>query len=71
VIGRLRTSGDTRRDRGGSIADMRLQLGLVVSASKPWATSLSGLGLKIQDFEAAHGVITEFTSRQSYFVMGS
>jgi hypothetical protein len=42
----LRTSGDTCRDHRGSVADMRLQLGLVVSTSKLWAVGLPGLGVE-------------------------
>ena len=41
-----RTSGDTRRDYGGSVADTRLHLGLAVSALKPWAVGLPGLDLE-------------------------
>lgn len=42
------TSGDTRRDHGGSVTDTRLQVGLVVSSSKPWVNYLPGLGLKTE-----------------------
>jgi hypothetical protein len=40
VIGWLRTSGDTRRDCRAGVVDMRPQLGLAVSASKPWAVEV-------------------------------
>jgi hypothetical protein len=40
---------DTRRDRGGGIADMLLQLCLAVWASKPLSNNLAGLNLKPRD----------------------
>jgi hypothetical protein len=46
VSGWSRTSDDTRRDREGGVEDTLIQLGLAVSASKPWMTGLPGLGLK-------------------------
>lgn len=46
-----------RRDHGGNVADTQLQLGLVVSVSKPWATGLPGLGLKPRkDLGVASGI---------------
>jgi hypothetical protein len=46
VIGWLRTSSDTHRNRRGGVANTRLQLSLVVLASIPHAAGLPGLGLK-------------------------
>lgn len=51
------------RDRGGNLADMRHQLGLVVSASIPRVTSLRVWASNLRaDFEATRGVIE--SSRQ-------
>jgi hypothetical protein len=67
-----RISSDTRRDYGGSIADTRLQLGLVVSASKLKTTGLwfgpKNLG---QDLGVSCGIIGDLAPRQSYFMEGS
>jgi hypothetical protein len=54
VIGWLRTSGDTHRDCVGGVADTRLQLGLVVSTSKPRAASSTRLGLKARRISGQH-----------------
>lgn len=42
----VETEQYTRRHRGGDVAAIRLQVGLTVLASKPWAIGLLGLGLK-------------------------
>lgn len=71
VIGWSRTSGDMHRDRGGSVENTRLQLGLVVLSSKLRADGLPCLGLKTrEDLRATHGIIGELASRRSYFMNG-
>jgi hypothetical protein len=60
-----------RRHHGEGIMAMRLQVGMLVWASKPRATGLSGLGLKTrEDLRAARGIIEELVSRWSVFVKG-